>query len=151
MVMETRGRFVWQAALCLILLAGLADRDARADEAGDRARRIENQLLAPCCYSESLAVHRSELAARLRAEVRQAVDHGRSDQEILDEYKARYGLRILREPEGERRIWLHAGVVAAVLLGILILVLAMKRLRRPVSAPAPPATNLPSPPEDDLW
>jgi cytochrome c-type biogenesis protein CcmH len=135
-------------ALLLILLAlpSLA-----VETTPDRARQLQDKLLAPCCYSESLAVHRSELAAKLRSDIRNAVAAGKSDREIIDGYVAQYGLRILREPEGERSTWLHVIPIVAVLLGMLCVLLVLKRLRgspKPKAAvPAGPQVDV----DEDLW
>ncbi len=107
--------------------------------------------MAPCCWSESLAVHRSQLAAQLRNEIRGAVDAGRSDREILDAYISKYGLRILREPEGARRAWLNGVLVVALILGILVLVLVLRRLRPESPAQTPVYANAGKLPDEELW
>jgi cytochrome c-type biogenesis protein CcmH len=122
-----------------------------AENAPDRARQIQDKLLAPCCYAESLAVHRSELAARLRSEIRGAVKAGRTDREIIDGYIAQYGLRILREPEGQRSTWLHIVPIALVTLGIVAFVLVLRHLRESGSprATAPERADVRI--DEELW
>jgi len=138
--------------LLLSLPASHALCELTPDQVNERARRVEDQLLSPCCYSEALTVHRSDLAAQLRTEIRHMVEAGRSDREILDIYIARYGLRVLREPEGARRTWLNGVAIGGVLLGLLIAVVALRRLRRPLTPQPAETTATPPPvPEDDLW
>lgn len=72
-----------------------------------RIDRLENAVLAPCCYTEPVSRHRSEIALKMRAEIRDWVIEGRSDRQILDAYKSRYGARVLVEPEGALWWWVH--------------------------------------------
>ena len=69
-------------------------------EQGGRIAHLENALLAPCCYREPVSRHQSEEAVALRAEITKWVTEGKSDREILDYCKARYGLAVLAEPDG---------------------------------------------------
>lgn len=69
----------------------------------ERARKLQDMLVAPCCWSESVAHHRSETAAQMRAEIETLVGAGKSDREILDHFIARHGKRILMEPEGSTK------------------------------------------------
>lgn len=82
-----------------------------------RSTALQKRLLAPCCWSETVATHRSETALEMRAEINRMVAAGRSDREILDHFKGRYGMRILIEPEGERAFWIHFAPPVVLLLG----------------------------------
>lgn len=62
--------------------------------------RLEDSLLAPCCYSQPIARHMSGEAEQMRHEVTEMVAAGRSESDILDHYKALYGERILIVPDG---------------------------------------------------
>jgi cytochrome c-type biogenesis protein CcmH len=108
-----------------------------AQTSGDRQARIlklESSLLAPCCWAEPVSTHRSEVALQMREEIAGFVNQGKTDQEVLDYYKQKYGLRILVEPEGALWWWMH--VVPFVVLGIgaVVVVLLMKRWLRPLPA-----------------
>ncbi len=97
--------------LAAAALAGLTDaRKARA-------AALQKVLLAPCCWSEPVAAHRSEVALEMRAEINRLVAEGKSDREILDYYKSRYGMRILIEPEGGRSFWMHLVPPIVILAG----------------------------------
>ena len=87
-------------ALFLFLSAQLL----AVDEA--QLRRLQGRFLAPCCWQESLAVHQSEIAVELRAEIARLAAAGRTENEIVDTLVARYGERILVEPRGTRLRWL---------------------------------------------
>lgn len=118
----------------------------------DRVQRLERSLVAPCCWSETVADHRSEVAATMRAEIAKFVAAGKSDREILDYYKAQYGSRVLIEPEGTTRIWANVIPWVAIALGIGFLWLMIRRMRRSRPAastqtqPAGAAVDL-----DDEW
>ena len=100
--------------------------------------KLENTLLAPCCYSEPVAQHRSEVSLRMKAEIRRMVADGKSDREILDHYKAEYGLRVLVEPEGSRRVWIHLVPVVAIVLGLLVALWVIRRWLKPLPAESAP-------------
>ncbi len=99
-----------------------------------RVRQLEDALLAPCCWSESVAVHRSEVAARMRAEIGTFVAEGKTDREILDHYKTVYGLRVLREPEGGARVLVYLVPTIATIIGLVVLVFVIRRLLHPIPA-----------------
>ena len=65
-----------------------------------RITKLEDSLMAPCCYSQSIREHMSLEAAQMRDEVSNMVLAGRSDQEILAYYQSKYGKTILVVPGG---------------------------------------------------
>lgn len=68
----------------------------------------------------------------MRAELVQMVAQGKSDREILDFYKQRYGTRVLVEPEGGSWWVMNAAPVVVSIGGLLfVLRLMRKMLRRP--------------------
>ena len=86
--------------------------------------------MAPCCWGQNIAVHDSEIARAMRREVAAWVAEGRSDADILGEYKRRYGRRILAEPEGAMRFWLNFVPAALTAAGLTIVILLLRRWRR---------------------
>ena len=87
--------------------------------------RLEESLLAPCCYSQSISRHMSPEAEQMRDEVTEMVASGRSANEILEHYKALYGERILIVPDGSTgKVLFSLPVVAFVVCsGILFWIL----------------------------
>ena len=65
-----------------------------------KIHRIEAKLMAPCCYTQTIDIHDSEIAQQMRGEVTQMVLAGQSEQAIIDHYKAIYGETILAVPDG---------------------------------------------------
>lgn len=113
-------------AVILALAASLWGQPSQKE----RIRSLEEKLIAPCCWSESVASHRSEIAAEMRAEISRMVAEGRSDREILDYYKAKYGPRILMEPEGQLRVWAYTIPAVASIAGLAFVILLIRRMLR---------------------
>lgn len=104
-----------------------------------RARRIQEKILAPCCYSETVAHHRSDVALEIKREIEKLVDENKTDGEIIAVFTARYGQRILTEPEGRSGLLLRLVPVGAIAVGVLLTALLIRRMRqRPAPAGAAP-------------
>jgi cytochrome c-type biogenesis protein CcmH len=71
-----------------------------------RARNLQRQLRCLVCQGQSIDESNAPLAADLRHLVRQQIADGRSDDEIKDYLKARYGDFILMQPPLEQSTWL---------------------------------------------
>lgn len=111
-------------------------------------RKIQDRFVAPCCWQESVAVHRSEVAAEMRAEIARMVAEGKSEDQIVRIYVERYGERILLEPRGSNLFWLTLIPVALITLAAACLSAYIYRKRR-----APPSIpdvgSLPALPEEE--
>lgn len=93
-------------------------------------RRIEERLLAPCCYTQSIAVHESDIARRMRTEVAEMIADGRTEEEIVDHYKSLYGDRVLIVPDGVAgKILFSLPVVTSVLASLVLFICIRKMLR----------------------
>ena len=99
-------------------------------ETGAEARRIEARFVSPCCWRENLAVHDSAVAKQLRSEIAQMVASGQTESQIVDEYVARYGERILREPRGARFQILTITPIAVFGIAFLFVIRFLLRVRR---------------------
>jgi cytochrome c-type biogenesis protein CcmH len=113
------------------------------------ARKIQERLIAPCCWSESVAVHRSESAAEMRVEIERLVRAGKTEDEIIAGYVAQYGERILLEPTGLKFTWLVITPVLAVTAAVLFLIWYLRRQRGVEPVPQPAAGPLPG--DDIEW
>jgi cytochrome c-type biogenesis protein CcmH len=123
--------------LIATILAGSAAEDPKS-----RIARIEDSLLAPCCWQETLKTHRSEVALKMKAEIARMVSGGRTDSQIFDVFKQRYGNRVMVEPEG-RAWWL--ALTVPVFVGILGLWFVVHLVRRWQVACSQPASQLEPP------
>jgi len=132
-------------AISVLALAGLPLTGADVD----RVKQIQDRFMAPCCWQESVAVHRSEIAEEMRGEIARMVASGRSEDQIVDEYVARYGERILREPRGSKRWWLTLVPLVSIALPAAGLVLFLRRQQKQ-SVLAADGAQLPPLPDVDL-
>lgn len=98
------------------------------------ARAIEGRLLAPCCWTQTLDTHESELATALREEIGTRVARGERADAIEDALAERYGERIRAVPRG-RDPRAHVVVLVAFAMAAALVALA-HRVRR-WSTPSP--------------
>lgn len=128
-------------AALILLLAARAPGAPLTEAQQARADELKHRLMAPCCWSETVAEHRSEIALEIREEIDRMVAEGKSDREILDYYKAQYGMRILTEPEGGLFWVMNVVPVAALVFGAAVVGVLIRRwvkARPPEAADANP-------------
>lgn len=92
--------------------------------------KTQDRFIAPCCWSQSVAMHDSPVAREMREEIVEFVSEGKTEEEIVDFYVARYGERILRVPRGKAWIWLNAVPIGALTAGAAGVMLFLARARR---------------------
>lgn len=63
-----------------------------------RARAIEARIIAPCCWTQPVSQHYSEVASEIKKQIREMLAAGKSEEQILDFYVAEYGERVLATP-----------------------------------------------------
>jgi cytochrome c-type biogenesis protein CcmH len=93
-------------------------------------QKVEKRLLAPCCYTQSIAEHGSDISVQMRSEVIEMVSDGKSEQEIVEHYRSIYGDRILIVPDGVTGKILFGLPVAISILGCLVLFMCFRRMLR---------------------
>jgi cytochrome c-type biogenesis protein CcmH len=112
--------------LALVLIAGpvLA---VQPDEVMDdpameaRARDISAGLRCPVCRNESIDESNAPISRELRLLVRDLLDEGYSDQEVVDAIVLRYGEYVLLRPEAagvNLVLWLAAPAMLIAALGV---------------------------------
>jgi cytochrome c-type biogenesis protein CcmH len=97
--------------LALLLIASVAVAAPAPDTFSDaaqeaRARNLQRELRCLVCQGQSIDESNAPLASDLRHLVRQQITDGRSDDQIKDYLKARYGDFILMQPPLEQTTWL---------------------------------------------
>ncbi len=105
-----------------------------------RYDRLTHELIAPCCWREPIAIHRSAEALQMLDEVEQLVDQGRSEDEIKSIYITRYGPRILTDPQGHDWYWLYVipfGLLVSLMLAALVRLRSLVARTPPASSAAP--------------
>jgi cytochrome c-type biogenesis protein CcmH len=121
-----------------LAFAGTGDRTA------DKAREIEDILIAPCCWTRPVSQHYSEAAEEIRRGVREMVAAGKTREEILDYYVSIYGERILATPRASGfNILVYIMPWLAFILGTWLLIMILKKLRAPRAIKDPAESALP--------
>ena len=139
--------------LFLALLPSLVHAET-VEQQQARADRLEHAVLAPCCYTEPVAIHQSEIAVKMRLEIAKWVAAGRSDREIIDTYVGLYGSKVLVDPRTVPRAWMTFFPWLVLIMGVFLVAWLLKRWRAvPRTATALLSTtevmNLPD--VDDEW
>lgn len=135
-------RVARRAAVPVLILAALAvvavGLLTRPAGDVDRAYALEQRLRCPVCKSVSVAESPSQTAAAMRQQVTQQVAAGRSDQQVVDYFRARYGDWVVLDPPVSGTtllVWL----LPAVALGVAVTVLVVLPRRGQAPAPLPEA------------
>jgi len=66
----------------------------------DGARALEGHIMAPCCWTQTIDIHGSEISNELRREIRTRLKAGETADAITQDFVARYGEKILAVPPG---------------------------------------------------
>ncbi|MFZ1148161.1 MAG: cytochrome c-type biogenesis protein [Xanthobacteraceae bacterium] len=141
-------RRVFLLALALFLLAPAftwaavqPDEMLRNSALEARARTLSQQLRCMVCQNESIDESDAPLAHDLRVLVRERLQAGDSDAQVLDFLVARYGEFVLLKPRLSWRTAILWGLPPGLLLsGITVLVVAAARRRGRMQEPAPNLT-----------
>lgn len=119
-------KFVQILSLTLLPLLALAET---AEQPQARVARLEHAVLAPCCYTESVAIHQSEIALKMRLEIAKWVAAGESDQEILNTYAGLYGRKVLVDPRTMPRGWTPFFPWLVLILGVFLVAWLLRHWR----------------------
>ena len=112
-----------------VVVAGLL---AGPDGSTDRAYELQQRLRCPVCKTVSIAESMSDTAVAMRETVEDQIEAGRSDDEIIAYFTARYGEWVLMDPPASGNtlaLWLIP-LAAAAAAAVLVLT-----RRRPVDGP----------------
>jgi cytochrome c-type biogenesis protein CcmH len=102
-----------------------------------RARELSSELRCMVCQNQSIDDSAAPLARDLRLLVRERLQKGDSDNQVLDFLVARYGEFVLLKPRFELHTLLLWGLPPAALLGGLVVLLMMARRRQSANLQAP--------------
>jgi cytochrome c-type biogenesis protein CcmH len=138
------------ALLSLALAAGLATGQFAPQQAGSaplepaleaRVQKLGKELRCAVCQGLSIADSPSSMARAQLDTVRSLVAEGKTDEEVVAYFVARYGEWVLLEPKREGFNWLvWAGPVLLVIGGLFVILRQIQHAPAPASAPANPAT-----------
>jgi cytochrome c-type biogenesis protein CcmH len=115
-----------------VLVAVALAVPVRADDLDNRAREIAKKLQCPVCQTISVADSPSELAAQMRAIIREKLAEGWTEDQIINYFVERYGEGVLLEPPRQGfglLAWVGPAVV--VVFGLAIITAAVRAWVRP--------------------
>lgn len=129
-----RNRLV-QAGLAVTILGLLAVAGvgllATSQQPENRAYELQQRLRCPVCQSVSIADSPSETAQTMRTAVAEQVAAGRSDEQIINYFRARYGTWVLLDPPPSGpTLWVWVLPFAGAAIGVVVLA-TMRTRRRP--------------------
>lgn len=104
-----------------------------------RMLEIAADLRCTVCQNQPVAESNADLARDMRALIREQLEAGRTRQEIMDYFVARYGDYVLLKPPYERAgtiLWL-APPVLLLLLAVLAAYFIRRHTHQPMPPPAP--------------
>jgi len=136
------------ALACAVSVAGeaLPASDNPALEA--RVMKISSELRCLVCQNETIAASHADLAVDLRRQVREMLQNGQNEQQVIDYMTARYGDFVLYRPPFKALtalLWIGPAVMVVVGLGTLFVVLR-RRSRLADEAFEPDDQDAPSDP-----
>lgn len=137
------------SAALLAAITGRADAQAAgasvapvAQQAADtaldaRTNAVAAQLRCPVCQGVSILDSPAELAQQMRDLVREQLRTGKSPDEVKTYFVSKYGEWILLEPRASGfNVLIYALPVLAVLGGLAVIVIAMRRWTKPPENPS---------------
>lgn len=101
--------------------------------------RVAKQLYCPVCPNTPLDVCETKACEDWRAQIRDQLSEGWTDQQIIDYFVAQYGERVLAEPQRKgftSLVWFLPLIVILVGLGIVYEILRNWRKQKPMPVPA---------------
>jgi len=100
---------------------------ARNETLDQRVQDVASQLKCPICQGESVANSPSQLAQEMRGVIRQQLQAGRSEQQVVQYFVDRYGQQIVWSPPWQGFTLLAWLVPMALLLGGAVLLFMVLR------------------------
>ena len=106
-----------------------------------RVHDVASQLRCPICQGESVADSPSELAQQMRGVIRQQLQSGRSEQEVIQYFRTSYGDQIIWSPPWQGFTLLAWLVPIGLLLAGIVLLLFVLRDWRALAPPGATAVD----------
>ncbi len=136
-------------AILAIAITALALPAAMAHAQGpsidDEVNRIGKSLYCPVCPNTPLDQCSTQACVQWRAQIKEMLQSGRTEDQIRDYFVSQYGDRVLGAPPAEGFNWLAYILPAvAVLVGAMIVWLALRNRVTREAAESPEAMPIPS-------
>ena len=105
-----------------------------------RLKKLETELRCLVCQNQTLAESPAGLAGDLRREIRMLADQNKSNEEIKEHLRARYGDFVLYRPPVDGKTYLLWFGPFGLLIGGSVLLWVMNRRRKTVVQPSAPVS-----------
>src|SRR5574338_459696 len=131
----------------LLTVSGVHAQDGQpGNPTDDDVNQVAKQLYCPVCPNTPLDVCETKACQDWRAQIRDQLAQGWTDQQVIDYFVAQYGERVLAEPQ--RRgftslVWFLPLIVVLIGLWIVYEILRNWRKQKPVPAVAPALPQIP--------
>lgn len=123
--------FCLALSLPVVCVAKEAEPAAQDPVTEARLQRIASELRCLVCQNQTIADSQAGLAVDLRTQVREMIQRGDSDQQIIDYMTARYGDFVrYRPPLNASTAFLWFGPTLLLLIGGAVLVTVVRRRQR---------------------
>jgi cytochrome c-type biogenesis protein CcmH len=109
-----------------------------------RTNEVGQLLRCPVCQGMSIADSPAEMAVNMKAQVRELLARGYTEEQILEYFEKSYGEFVLLRPKS-RVLWILP--LLALALGAVVVFVKLRKLEKG----APPPTPNPQPPTDDPY
>jgi len=132
--------------LCLIACLLIVSPAFAQTSPEDQMYNIAKKLNCPTCAGRNLADCPTDTCTQWKNEIIDQLKQGKSSEEIVDYFQARFGSTVLQEPpkEGFTLLMWLIPVVAFAALGAVAIIVVQRSSRRTAAAPSPtPANNDP--------
>lgn len=102
-----------------------------------RAAKLASQLQCPVCQGQSIAASPAPMARQMKDLIRTQVSEGYTDEEVRQYFMSKYGEWVLLEPKAAGfNLLVYILPVAALLAGIGLMFVLVRRWSTPAPAPA---------------
>ncbi len=132
--------------LSLFVFSTVAAQDGQPGSPTDNdVNRVAKQLYCPVCPNTPLDVCETKACEDWRAQIRDQLAEGWTDQQIIDYFVAQYGERVLAEPQRKgftSLVWFLPLLVVLIGLWIVYEVLKNWRKQKPVVAASAPLPQI---------
>ena len=116
--------------LSSVALAQTATPPTQKAVTADDVNRIAKQLYCPVCENEPLDVCKTSACQQWRAQISQLLATGQTDQQIMQYFVDRYGLKVMGAPPvNTQTIWLYLLPIVGLLGGAIYVYFLMRRMR----------------------
>ena len=133
-------------ASLLIVSVVYAQEGGPGTPSDNDVNRVAKQLYCPVCPNTPLDVCETKACEDWRAQIRDQLSEGWTDQQIIDYFVAQYGERVLAEPQRKgftSLVWFLPLIVVLVGLGIVYEILQNWRKQKPAVMVAQSVSEIP--------